>query len=216
MESIYLSQIDFRQHLFLTQSREQKLHFIRAEETIFVPEKSPQNIYFSLQGVVKLCKIYQTGKKNLIALLPKQSFLGLSSLRSDKLAREYHAVAFTPVTLISMPIFQFRQELQKSPELSTLFTQRLLWQLLTAEMTIESRSKKTIEAQLVSFLLILGRDFGVKTDSGLKIELRLSCTILGDLLDVSPVSVSKILAQLKQQQIISFQQEKITLITPVR
>lgn len=163
---------------------------------------------------MKFFRIDRKEKKIFVALLPKQSFFGLSSLLPDKSAQEYHAVAFTPVTLISISIFQFQQELQKSPELSTLIMQKLLSQLWAAEINLESRLRQTVEARLISFLLILGRDFGVETDSGIEINLILSYTILGDLINSSRVSVSRILAQLRQQHLISIQQQKITLHNP--
>ena len=189
-----------------------KLKWFTPGETIFSSETSPENLYFSVNGVVKLTKIERTGKEILMVLLPEQSWFGLLPWLSAH--REYQAVALTPVSLISLSARQFQQELAQSAELGRLITQQLSVRLLTAEMLLESRLRKTLEARLISFLLILALDFGVSEDSGIKIDLRLSHQTLAELLDSSRVTVTKLLGQLRQRQMISSQQQQITLHNP--
>ena len=187
---------------------------VKPGKTIVGPVKSTSQLYFSLKGVVKLNRIKGTGKEIAMVLLPEQSWFGLLPMLSGKSAPEYQAVAFTPVTLISMSRGQFQQELKKSPQLGRLITQQLSARLLTAEMMIESRLRKTLSARLVSFLLILARDFGVATDGRIKIDLPLSHQTLAGLINSNRVSVTRVLGQLQQQQMISRQQQKITLHNP--
>lgn len=71
-------------------------------------------------------------------------------------------------------------------------------------MTIESRLLPTSEARLVAFLLVLCRDFGVETDAGIKINLKLSHQTLADLIHSNRVSITRILGQLQKQQMISY------------
>ena len=81
-------------------------------------------------------------------------------------------------------------------------------------MTIESQLQRELKARLVSFLLILCRDFGVKTDAGIKIDLKLSHGTLADLIHSHRPSVTRILIQLRQQQMISIEQQQITIHNP--
>ncbi len=187
---------------------------VKPGKTIVGPVKSTSQLYFSLKGVVKLNRIKGTGKEIAMVLLPEQSWFGLLPMLSGKSAPEYQAVAFTPVTLISMSRGQFQQELKKSPQLGRLITQQLSARLLTAEMMIESRLRKTLSARLVSFLLILARDFGVETDSGIKIDLPLSHQMLAEAIGSHRVVVTKLLVKLRQQHKISIWHQKITLHNP--
>ena len=186
---------------------------IKAGKGIFSPEKPQQNIFFSLQGVVKLSRINCTGRETFVGLLPEKSFFGLSLLL-NKSESNYRAIALTPVILISTTVTKFQQKLQESPELWTPIFYKLLSRSLTAQMTIESRLLRTSEARLVSFLLILCRDFGVKTDTGIKIDLKLSHQTLADLIHSHRASVTRILGQLQKQQMISIEQQQITLHNP--
>jgi CRP/FNR family transcriptional regulator, global nitrogen regulator len=74
-------------------------------KTIFFPGDPAERVYFLLKGAVKLSRVYEAGEEITVALLRENSVFGVLSLitgnRSD---RFYHAVAFTPVELLSAPI----------------------------------------------------------------------------------------------------------------
>lgn len=126
----------------------------------------------------------------------------------------YRAVALTPVTLISTTVTQFKQKMQKFPQLWTPIFQQALSRSLTAQMIIESRLLKTSEARLVAFLLVLCQDFGVETDTGTMIKLKLTHQTLADWTYINRPCVTKILGQLRQRQIVSIEQQQITLHNP--
>ena len=186
---------------------------IKTGEKIFSLEKPQQNICYSLQGIAKLSRIDCTGRETFVGLLPEKSFIGLSLLL-NKSELSYRAVAQTPVTLISTTITQFRRKLQESPQLWTPIFYQALSRSLTAQMTIESRLLKTSEARLVAFLLVLCQDFGVETDTGIKIKLKLTHQNLADWTYINRPCVTKILGQLRQRQIVSIEQQQITLHNP--
>jgi CRP-like cAMP-binding protein len=82
-------------------------------KTIFFPGDPAERVYFLLKGAVKLSRVYEAGEEITVALLRENSVFGVLSLitgqRSD---RFYHAVAFTPVELLSAPIEQVEQALK--------------------------------------------------------------------------------------------------------
>lgn len=202
-----------QQVLFEAKSKDCFSKELRAGEKILSLEKPQKKISFSLQGIIKLSRIDCTGRETFVGLLPEKSFVGLSLLLNKSELR-YCAIALTPVTLISTTVTQFQQKLQKSPELWTPIFYKLLSRSLTAQMTIESRLLRTSEARLVAFLLVLCRDFGVKTDAGIKIELKLPHHTLADLIYSNRVCVTRILGKLQQQQMISIDRQQITLHNP--
>ena len=185
---------------------------IKAGKEIFSPERAQQNIYFSLQGIVKLSRI-DCEREIFIGLLPEKSFVGLSLLL-NKSELSYRAVALTPVTLISTTVTHFRQKLQEFPQLWTPIFQQALSRALTAQMIIESRLLRTSEARLIAFLLVLCQNFGVETDTGIIIKLKLTHQTLADWTYINRPCVTKILGQLRQQQIVSIEQQQITLHNP--
>ena len=185
-------------------------------KTIFFPGDPAERVYFLLKGAVKLSRVYEAGEEITVALLRENSVFGVLSLitgqRSD---RFYHAVAFTPVELMSAPIEQVEKSLQQYPELSMLMLRGLSSRILQTEMMIETLAHRDMGSRLVSFLLILCRDFGVPTGEGIRIDLKLSHQAIAEAIGSTRVTVTRLLGELRQEGMISIYKKKITLHNPV-
>lgn len=185
-------------------------------KTIFFPGDPAERVYFLLKGAVKLSRVYEAGEEITVALLRENSVFGILSLitgqRSD---RFYHAVAFTPVELLSAPIEQVEQALTNNPELAMLMLQGLSSRILQTEMMIETLAHRDMGSRLVSFLLILCRDFGVPTTEGIRIDLKLSHQAIAEAIGSTRVTVTRLLGDLRQEEMISIHKKKITVHNPV-
>jgi CRP/FNR family transcriptional regulator, global nitrogen regulator len=185
-------------------------------KTIFFPGDPAERVYFLLKGAVKLSRVYEAGEEITVALLRENSVFGVLSLitgnRSD---RFYHAVAFTPVELLSAPIEQVEQALKENPELSWLMLRGLSSRILETEMMIETLAHRDMGSRLVSFLLILCRDFGVPTNNGITVDLKLSHQAIAEAIGSTRVTVTRLLGDLRQEEMISIHKKKITVHNPV-
>jgi global nitrogen regulator NtcA len=185
-------------------------------KTIFFPGDPAERVYFLVKGAVKLSRVYEAGEEITVALLRENSVFGVLSLitgqRSD---RFYHAVAFTPVELLSAPIEQVEQALKENPELSMLMLRGLSSRILQTEMMIETLAHRDMGSRLVSFLLILCRDFGMPTTDGIRIDLKLSHQAIAEAIGSTRVTVTRLLGDLRQNNMISIHKKKITVHNPV-
>jgi CRP/FNR family transcriptional regulator, global nitrogen regulator len=185
-------------------------------KTIFFPGDPAERVYFLLKGAIKLSRVYEAGEEITVALLRENSVFGVLSLitgqRSD---RFYHAVAFTPVELLSAPIEQVEQSLKENPELSLLMLQGLSSRILQTEMMIETLAHRDMGSRLVSFLLILCRDFGIPTNEGIRIDLKLSHQAIAEAIGSTRVTVTRLLGDLRTENMISIHKKKITVHNPV-
>jgi global nitrogen regulator NtcA len=185
-------------------------------KTIFFPGDPAERVYFLLKGAVKLSRVYEAGEEITVALLRENSVFGVLSLitgqRSD---RFYHAVAFTPVELVSAPSDQVEQALKENPDLSMLMLRGLSSRILQTEMMIETLAHRDMGSRLVSFLLILCRDFGVPTSEGIRIDLKLSHQAIAEAIGSTRVTVTRLLGDLRQENMISIYKKKITVHNPI-
>ncbi|HEY9844848.1 MAG TPA: global nitrogen regulator NtcA [Candidatus Caenarcaniphilales bacterium] len=185
-------------------------------KTIFFPGDPAERVYFLLKGAVKLSRVYEAGEEITVALLRENSVFGVLSLitgnRSD---RFYHAVAFTPVELLSVPIEQVEKALKEDPEISAVFLRGLSSRILQTEMMIETLAHRDMGSRLVSFLLILCRDFGVPDANGVTIDLKLSHQAIAEAIGSTRVTVTRLLGELRDQAMISIHKKKITVHNPV-
>jgi global nitrogen regulator NtcA len=185
-------------------------------KTIFFPGDPAERVYFLLKGAVKLSRVYEAGEEITVALLRENSVFGVLSLITGQRAdRFYHAVAFTPVELLSVPIEQFEKALKENSELSMLMLQGLSSRILQTEMMIETLAHRDMGSRLVSFLLILCRDFGIPTADGIMIDLKLSHQAIAEAIGSTRVTVTRLLGDLRQDRMISIHKKRITVYNPV-
>ncbi|HIK56844.1 MAG TPA: global nitrogen regulator NtcA [Synechococcales cyanobacterium M55_K2018_004] len=185
-------------------------------KTIFFPGDPAERVYFLIKGAVKLSRVYEAGEEITVALLRENSVFGVLSLITGQRAdRFYHAVAFTPVELLSVPIEQVEKALKENPELSMLMLKGLSSRILQTEMMIETLAHRDMGSRLVSFLLILCRDFGVPTQDGIMIDLKLSHQAIAEAIGSTRVTVTRLLGDLRQDKMISIHKKKITVYNPV-
>ena len=185
-------------------------------KTIFFPGDPAEKVYFLLKGAVKLSRVYQAGEEITVALLRENSVFGVLSLitghRSD---RFYHAVAFTPVELLSAGIDQVEKALKENPDLASFMLQGLSSRILQTEMMIETLAHRDMGSRLVSFLLILCRDFGIPSATGITVDLKLSHQEIAEAIGSTRVTVTRLLGELRQKKMISIHKKKITVHNPV-
>ncbi len=185
-------------------------------KTIFFPGDPAERVFFLVKGAVKLSRVYEAGEEITVALLRENSVFGvLSLITGQKSDRFYHAVAFTPVELLSAPIEHVEKALKENPELSMLMLRGLSSRILQTEMMIETLAHRDMASRLVSFLLILCRDFGVPTSEGIRIDLKLSHQAIAEAIGSTRVTVTRLLGDLRDQEMISIHKKKITVYNPV-
>jgi CRP/FNR family transcriptional regulator, global nitrogen regulator len=169
-------------------------------KTIFFPGDPAERVYFLKKGAVKLSRVYEAGEEITVALLRENSVFGVLSLitgnRSD---RFYHAVAFTPVELISVPIEQFERSLRDNPDMSWLMLKGLSSRILQTEMMVETLAHRDMGSRLVS----------------ITIDLRLSHQAIAEAIGSTRVTVTRLLGDLKDGELISINKKKITVHNPI-
>lgn len=184
-------------------------------KTIFFPGDPAERVYFLTKGAVKLSRVYEAGEEITVALLRENSVFGvLSLITGQKADRFYHAVAFTPVELISVPIEQVEKALNQNPDLAMLMLRGLSSRILQTEMMIETLAHRDMGSRLVSFLLILCRDFGVPSQDGVTVDLKLSHQAIAEAIGSTRVTVTRLLGDLRDQKMISIHKKKITVHNP--
>jgi global nitrogen regulator NtcA len=118
------------------------------------------------------------------------------------------------VELISVPIEQVEKALTQNPELAMLLLRGLSSRILQTEMMIETLAHRDMGSRLVSFLLILCRDFGVPGQDGVTIDLKLSHQAIAEAIGSTRVTVTRLLGDLRDQSMISIHKKKITVHNP--
>ncbi len=189
---------------------------VERAKTIFFPGDPAERVYLIRRGAVRLSRVYETGEEITVAMLRENSLFGVLSLltghRSD---RFYHAVAFTRVEMITAPAASVLQAMESDPGVGLLLLQGLSSRILQTETMIETLTHRDMSSRLVSFLLVLCRDFGVAGEKGITIDLRLSHQAIAEAIGSTRVTITRLLGDLRNSGLVQIDRKKITVLDPI-
>ena len=167
---------------------------VERNKTIFFPGDPAERVYLIRRGAVRLSRVYESGEEITVALLRENSLFGVLSLltghRSD---RFYHSGAFTRVEMVTAPASSVRQAIEADTSVGLLLLQGLSSRILQTETMIETLTHRDMSSRLVSFHLVLCRDFGIPSTQGITIDLRLSHQAIAEAIGSTRVTITRLL-----------------------
>jgi len=185
-------------------------------KTIFFPGDPAERVYLIRRGAVRLSRVYETGEEITVALLRENSLFGVLSLltghRSD---RFYHSVAFTRVEMITAPANSVLRAIEADASVGLLLLQGLSSRILQTETMIETLTHRDMSSRLVSFLMVMCRDFGVAGEKGITIDLKLSHQSIAEAIGSTRVTITRLLGDLKESGLLNIDRKKITVFDPI-
>jgi CRP/FNR family transcriptional regulator len=185
-------------------------------KTIFFPGDPAERVYLLRRGAVRLSRVYESGEEITVALLRENSLFGvLSLLTGQRSDRFYHAIAFTRVELLMAPATSVRRAIEQDASVGLLLLQGLSSRILQTETMIETLTHRDMSSRLVSFLLVLCRDFGVPSQEGITIDLRLSHQAIAEAIGSTRVTITRLLGDLRNEGLVQIDRKKITVFDPI-
>ena len=189
---------------------------VERSKTIFFPGDRAERVYLIRRGAVRLSRVYESGEEITVALLRENSLFGVLSLitgqRSD---RFYHAVAFTRVEIVTAPADSVLHAIEADASVGLLLLQGLSSRILQTETMIETLTHRDMSSRLVSFLLVLCRDFGVPDQQGITIDLKLSHQAIAEAIGSTRVTITRLLGDLRNSGLLNIERKKITVLDPI-
>ncbi len=189
---------------------------VERSKTIFFPGDPAERVYLIRRGAVRLSRVYESGEEITVALLRENSLFGVLSLltghRSD---RFYHSVAFTRVEMITAPAASVLNAIEGDASVGFLLLQGLSSRILQTETMIETLTHRDMSSRLVSFLLVLCRDFGMPGEKGITIDLRLSHQSIAEAIGSTRVTITRLLGDLRNAGLVQIDRKKITVLDPI-
>ena len=189
---------------------------VAKSKTIFFPGDSADKVYLIRRGAVRLSRINESGQEISIALLGKGSVFGaLPLLDRQQLKMSTHAMAFSRVSLETAPATALTNIIKTESSIGLLFLQSLSSRIFHSDAMIEILKKKDISSRLASFLLLLSRDFGIESKTGVTIDLRISQEGIAEAIGSSRVTITRILGELKSSGLLTMDKQKVTIFDSI-
>lgn len=197
----------------LAMNKDKLSTFYKKGQSIFHEGRVPTGIYCLKSGKVKVSKIGNDGKEQIVRFVVPGGLLGIRALISG---RQYMATATTledsVVCFINKQIFF--EISTKYPEISQCVLKSLSKLLEEAEQRMTSLAQKPVRERLAESLLVLDKVFKSEKCPVEKSTISLSREDLANIVGTATETVIRLLSDFKEENLIAIVGRKIVLLNP--
>lgn len=178
---------------------------------IFMEGEPGEALYFIISGKVKISKTTEDGREQILHILQHGDVFAEVVLIDGG---PYPATAeVIEAGQIGMLMNNDVENLIRSnPDIALKLLKILSKRLRLAQRQVRDLALKDTYGRLAGMLLILGKEHGTETDSGIRIELPLSRQELANLIGTTRETVTRILGDFKKYKCIELEKQAIVLI----
>ena len=183
-----------------------------AKDTLFAPGDPGSQLYFLLDGTVRLYRIYGGYKEATVALLKNEGVFG--ELGLDEGSRQsVFAEALTGVTVAVVRKSILTEVIKRRPEFALKLLSSFSERLRQSDEVIESLLDREVSARLATLLSHLGDRFGEADGSATVLKVRLTHQDLANMIVSTREAVSKVMSEFQREGLIEVRNRTIS-VTP--
>lgn len=185
----------------------------RAGEVIFHQEDPGTTLHIIKTGRVKITTSSPEGEEIVMAILDEKESFGEIALL-DGQPRSANAVAMKPTQTITLDRSDFLDIMTRNPEMisAVLFDVAAGWR--RTSHLLEDAIFLDLPGRLAKRLLELTEKHGVRTDTGIEIDLSLTQQDLAAAVGVSRESLNKQLGLFQERGLVIIGKKRITILRP--
>ncbi len=199
-----------QQHL-KEMSWEKGCGFYKKGRTIFVEGNKPTNLYCMHKGKVKITKIGEEGRDQIVRFAKPGDVLGYRSLISGE-RYSASATALEDCVICSIPKRTFFDILEENPDLSLQLMRIFSDDLRSAEHQLTNLTQKSVKERIAEALLILQQTYGTNTDGFIDVELKR--VDIANIVGTTTESAIRLLSEMKKEGLIEVEDRLIKILQP--
>src|ERR671911_706610 len=181
-----------------------------ARDTIFAPGDPDGQLYFLLEGTVRLYKIYGDYKEATVALLKDGGVFGELSFDEGSWQSVF-AEAVTDVRVAVVRKSVLTEIIKRRPEFAMKLFFSFSERLKQSDEVIESLLDREVSARLATLLVNLGDRFGETNGSGTALKVRLTHQDLANMIVSTREAVSKVMSEFQRDGLIEVRNRRISV-----
>ena len=183
----------------------------KPRDVVFTPGDPDDQLYFLLDGTVRLYKIYGDYKEATTALLKDQGIFGKLSLVEGRW-QDVFAEAVTNVRVASVQKTALTEVIKRRPEFAMKLFASFSERLRQSDEVIESLLHREVSTRLATLILNLSERFGEGNGVDTTLDMRLTHQDLANMIASTREAVSKVMSEFQRDGTIEVQNRKIVLV----
>ena len=183
----------------------------KAKDVIFAPGDPDNQLYFLLEGTVRLYKIYGDYKEATTALLGDGGVFGKLSLMESRWQDVFAEAVTNDVRVANVHKATLTEIVRRDPGFALKLFSSFSERLRQSDEVIESLLHREVSTRLATLLLNLGNRFGELSGSGAVLRVRLTHQDLANMIASTREAVSKVMSEFQREGAIEVENRKIVL-----
>ena len=184
-------------------------NYYKKGQVIFYEGNHSNGLYCIYKGKVKISKLGEDGKEQIVRFAKENDILGYRSMLSKE---PYHgtATAMEDCYVCMVSKDRFNQVLEQDAKLSMNVIQLLSKDLRNAEQLLIDVAQKSVKERIAESIIKLERTFGLKED-GKTLDVILTRSELADMAATTTETAIRTLAPLTEEALISLNGKAILI-----
>ena len=179
---------------------------LKKSQLLFAERQSIDIIYIVLEGKVTLYRLSEKGQKRVIYILNKGEII--NEVIFDNITASINCEGFEDSEIIGISKIDLLNIMQQDFKLTEVILYSMSKKIRRLYRQIKNTVPTKIDKRVAAKLWKLSKDYGVETEEGVLINLKISITYLADMLGSSRETISRAVSQLEKMDMIKIEHRK--------
>ena len=198
-------------HRVKTMADRHTYNYFKKDEFIYFPDEAATHIYMIVSGRVRLGHYQEDGKEAVTAILSTGEIFGELAMAGEEIRKDYAQAMDVNTTICPLSIEDLKELMKENGELSFKMLKLIGFRLMKLERKLELLVFKDARTRIVEFLKDSAAWKGKKVGFETMIPTRLTHKDIAALTGTSRQTVTTILNELKDKNLINFDRKKILI-----
>ena len=186
-------------------------NYYKKDQFIYFPEEAAQDIFMIVNGRVKIGNYLEDGKEVVTAILSTGEIFGELALAGEDKRKDFAQAMDANTTICPISISELKELMKDNKELSFSLLKLVGLRLMKVERKLELLVFRDARTRIVEFLKDAASWKGKKVGFETMIPTRLTHKDIAALTGTSRQTVTTILNELKDKNLINFDRKKILI-----
>ena len=182
---------------------------------IYLPSQAADSVLLVAKGLVKICHLTSDGKQSIMAFVKPGEIFGELSLFDSNERGEY-TEAMEATSIIRIPSHVLRELMSTRMDIAVGITKLFGLRRHRIEQRLKNLLFTSNQHRLNHLLLDLADQFGIATNIGIQLGLKLSHQEMANLIGTTRETVTIMLGKMKSEGLISGHRQTVILCDIIR
>jgi len=179
---------------------------LKKSQILFAEREIINNIYIVLEGKVTLYRLSERGQKRVIYILNKGEII--NEVIFDNLTASINCEGFEDSEIISISKVDLLNIMKNDFKLTEVILYSMSKKIRRLYRQLKNTVPTKMDKRVAAKLWKLSKDYGVQTQEGVLIDIKISITYLADMLGSSRETISRAVKELEIMDMVKIKHRK--------